>query len=194
MFDPPIAVRQFPKLFCKQLVDELDKTITNISSSVFNADGTSKVDNYHRSSSAMLVDTAFRRDTALIMLNAVDLFASTMLAKRASLSEPLQFLKYDKENSGHFLAHTDNAYYDSQGIFRYTSPKRVLTCVAYINDDYEGGELVFNTVRDDQGQPIKLKPAIGEMVIFPSDIRFMHEVLTVTKGRRYSIVGWYDLK
>lgn len=128
------------------------------------------------------------------MTTAVDLFSTSVLAKRAILSEPIQFLKYDASQRGHFLAHTDNAYYDAHGNFRYTSPHRVLSCLAYMNEDYEGGELIFNTVRDDAGYPIKIKPKVGEMIIFPSDIRFMHEVLNVTLGRRYCIVGWYDLK
>lgn len=193
-FDPPIIIKQhFPKTFCKLLVDELDSS-SDVDSGVFNPDGTSKVDNYHRSSTAVMPSEQLRRDTELIMTTVVDLYAVSMLARRAVLGEPLQFLKYDEKRRGHFLAHTDNAYYDAQGVFRYTSPHRVLTCVAYINDDYEGGEIIFNTVKDADGHVIKLKPKVGELVIFPSDIRFMHEVVGVTKGRRYSIVGWYSLK
>lgn len=194
MFDPPVVIRQhFPKLFCKLLVDELDKS-SAVDSGVFDSDGSAKVDNYHRSSTAVMPIEDVRAAADTLMSTAVDLFATSTLAKRATLGEPLQFLKYDEVRRGHFLAHTDNAYYDAQGVFRYTSPHRVLTCITYINDDYEGGELIFNTVRDDQGHVIKMKPKVGEMIIFPSDIRFMHEVLNVTKGRRYSIVGWYSLK
>lgn len=193
-FDPPINVEQrFPKSFCKLLTDELERS-SAVDSGVFGLDGNSKVDSYHRSSAAVMPSDSFRHDTEMIMTTAVDLFASSVLAKRAVLAEPIQFLRYDADQRGHFLAHTDNAYYDSNGVFRYTSPQRVLSCLAYLNEDYEGGELIFNTVRDDAGQVIKMKPKVGEMIIFPSDIRFMHEVLNVTKGRRYSIVGWYSLK
>lgn len=194
IFDPPIIImQQFPKLLCKLLVDELDMS-TAIDSGVYSSDGIAKVDNYHRSSTAVMPSADVRAAAEQVMTTIVDLFAVSALAKHAVLSEPLQFLKYDEVRRGHFLAHTDNAYYDGQGAFRYTSPHRMLTCVAYINDDYEGGEIIFNTVRDDAGHVVKLKPKVGELVIFPSDIRFMHEVLNVTKGRRYSIVGWYSLK
>lgn len=195
IFDPPIIIKQsFPSSLCKLLVKKLDKVADTVDSGVFNPDGSAAVNSYHRSSTAVPLSGELRDDTELVITTAVDLFAASTLAKRASLGEPLQFLKYDEQRRGHFLAHTDNAYYDAQGVFRYTSPQRVLTCVTYINDDYEGGEIIFNTVRDEAGSSIKLKPKAGQMVIFPSDIRFMHEVLNVTKGRRYSIVGWYNLK
>lgn len=193
-FDPPVVIKQsFPKALCDLLVNELDKA-ESVDSGVFNPDGSAAVNSYHRSSTAMSVGGSLRTDVELVIGTAVDLFAVSTLAKRAVLAESLQFLRYDETRKGHFLAHTDNAYYDAQGVFRYTSPQRVLTCITYINEDYEGGELILNTVRDEAGRSIKLKPKTGQMVIFPSDIRFMHEVLNVTKGRRYSIVGWYNLK
>ena len=167
---------------------------TGVESGVFGSDGKAKVDSYHRSSVAIMPMAEIKSDVELLMTTAVDLFATSVLAKRATLAEPIQFLKYDSKNQGHFLAHTDNAYYDGQGVFQYTSPQRMLTCLVYLNEDYEGGELILNTVRDDNGQAIKLRPKAGEMIIFPSDIRFMHEVLNVTKGQRYSIVGWFCLK
>jgi predicted 2-oxoglutarate/Fe(II)-dependent dioxygenase YbiX len=193
-FDPPISInRHFPLSFCKLLVEELDRS-SSVDSGVFSTDGSAKVDSYHRSSTAVMPSNEMRSDAELIMTTATDLFSTSVLAKRAHLAEPIQFLKYESDRRGHFLAHTDNAYYDSHGVFRYTSPQRVLSCLAYLNDDYEGGELIFNTVRDVEGYPIRLKPKVGELIIFPSDIRFMHEVLPVTKGRRYSMVGWYGLK
>ena len=193
-FDPPVNIAQrFPKSFCKLLVSELASS-AGVESGVFGSGGFTKVDSYHRSSAAIMPTTETRLDAELLMTTAVDLFSVSVLAKRATLAEPIQFLKYDSKKQGHFLAHTDNAYYDGHGVFQYTSPQRMLTCLVYLNEDYEGGELIFNTVRDDSGHVIKLKPKTGELIIFPSDIRFMHEVLNVTMGQRYSIVGWYRLK
>jgi predicted 2-oxoglutarate/Fe(II)-dependent dioxygenase YbiX len=57
----------------------------------------------------------------------------------------------------------------------------------YLNDDYEGGELVFN----DYG--IIIKPEPGDMIIFPN--HYMHEVLKVLpKGsntRRHTMPTFY---
>ena len=53
-----------------------------------------------------------------------------------------------------------------------------------LNDDYEGGELQFQTGRD----PIIPKTQQGSMVFFPT--YFCHRVTMITKGTRYAIVGW----
>jgi predicted 2-oxoglutarate/Fe(II)-dependent dioxygenase YbiX len=52
-----------------------------------------------------------------------------------------------------------------------------------LNDDYEGGELVFW-----ESETIKLKA--GSIMIFPSNFMYPHKVMPVTKGTRYSYVSW----
>ena len=51
--------------------------------------------------------------------------------------------------------------------------------VAYLNDDYEGGEIHF------PNQNVTLKPKAGSLIIFPSQEPFIHEVKTITSGTRY---------
>jgi len=58
-----------------------------------------------------------------------------------------------------------------------------LSLLGCLNDDYEGGELIF---WDDT--EIKLKG--GSLLIFPSNFMYPHEVKPVTKGSRYSYVSW----
>lgn len=195
VFDPPVIIdKQLPLSFCSHLVQELNRSSATASGVHDSSSNTAKVDNYHRSSSAVMIEPTLYAEAAKLITTVVNLHSGWLLAKRAELCEPLQFLKYDASNAGHFLAHTDNAYYDGAGKFQYTAPKRHLTCVAYINDDYEGGDFIMHTVKNDDGSALKLHPAIGELVIFPSDIRFLHEVTNVTKGCRYSIVSWFSLK
>jgi predicted 2-oxoglutarate/Fe(II)-dependent dioxygenase YbiX len=105
--------------------------------------------------------------------------------------EPIQFLKYDSINSGEFKMHTDNAFYNEHGKFIFTHPKRILTSVTYLNDDYEGGELVLGFMKDQNGNCQSFKPLPGTTIIFGSDIRYPHQVLPVREGIRYSIVKWY---
>jgi hypothetical protein len=59
----------------------------------------------------------------------------------------------------------------------------VLSVVGCLNDDYEGGELVFF-------ENHKIKLNCGDIVVFPSCFLFPHQVSTVTKGVRYSFVSW----
>lgn len=59
----------------------------------------------------------------------------------------------------------------------------VLSIVGMLNDDYKGGEFIF---WDDY--EVKLKA--GDILIFPSNFMYSHEVKPVTEGTRYSYVCW----
>jgi len=59
----------------------------------------------------------------------------------------------------------------------------IVSIVGVLNDDYEGGEFVFNT-----NHKVKLKT--GDLLIFPSNFLYAHEVKEITKGNRYSYVSW----
>jgi pentatricopeptide repeat protein len=58
-----------------------------------------------------------------------------------------------------------------------------LSILGSLNNNYKGGELVFwdDTV-------VELKA--GEIMIFPSNFLYPHEVKLVTEGTRYSYVSW----
>ncbi len=57
---------------------------------------------------------------------------------------------------------------------------------------FQGGELVFNYLMDTEGRQIKLRPKAGQMVVFPSNPIFSHEVLPVTGGYRLTLVQWHN--
>lgn len=59
----------------------------------------------------------------------------------------------------------------------------ILSMVSVFNDDYEGGEFVFN---DDHVVELKA----GDTIVFPSVFMYAHRVETVTKGSRLSCVTW----
>ena len=58
-----------------------------------------------------------------------------------------------------------------------------LSVLGALNDDYEGGDLVFW-----ESDKIELKA--GSIMLFPSNFMYPHRVDTVTKGTRYSYVSW----
>lgn len=60
----------------------------------------------------------------------------------------------------------------------------VLSFVGNLNEDYEGGELVFFN-----GE-VKLDLKKGDICMFPSCFMYPHQVYQVTKGKRYSFVTW----
>jgi len=65
---------------------------------------------------------------------------------------------------------------------------RKLSLTVQLSDenDYEGGDLIFN---DGLNEPVKAFRGKGSVIVF--DSRALHEVTPVTKGVRYSLVKWY---
>ena len=88
----------------------------------------------------------------------------------------IDLLKYDV--GGKYEVHTDH----------YTTFIRHLSIIINLNDDYEGGDLVFT---DQQEKEVKrLKLGKGSIVFFPSNFMYPHIIEPITKGTRYSIVAW----
>lgn len=88
--------------------------------------------------------------------------------------EAFNFIKYGPGQ--HFMEHHDHGY----------SYNCTVSLVAYINDDYEGGELYFRL------QDLKIKPKAGDLYIFPSNFMYPHQAMAVKSGTKYSIVTMLD--
>lgn len=107
--------------------------------------------------------------------------------------------------------HADNCYFScpihgkDQGILRARCPGncpgsqylpnhtywREYTGLIYLNDDFEGGEILF-----EDGPCNKLYQKIipiqaGMLVIAPNGSNFYHEVFPIRKGTRYSLHLWF---
>ena len=91
--------------------------------------------------------------------------------------ENINILKY--EEGGFYKWHTDH----SGTIF-----PRTISMILLLNNDYEGGELMFSDA--DNKNQIALETKVGRLVVWPSNFMFPHSVSEVTKGTRYSIVAW----
>ncbi len=121
-----------------------------------------------------------------------------------SSSTDVQVLGYEAESF--YLRHSDDAseLRDLDGVtvgFRTVAPERKLTTVLFTTsytphptdiDHFSGGELLFNYLCDEQGNTITLRPEAGDMVVFLSNPYFSHEVLSVRKGFRLSLVQWHN--
>lgn len=103
-------------------------------------------------------------------------------------SEMPQILIYHP--GGHYKPHIDGEalFNDGTGVLKWKrNVERDISMVLYLNDDYEGGEIVFPK------QAISIKPRKGMLVAFPSNHHFLHGVNPVTSGDRYAIVNWFSL-
>lgn len=94
----------------------------------------------------------------------------------------LEFIKY--EVGGHYISHIDGQYLEGNTI-KIGPEQKDITCILYLNDDYEGGELIFNFFNK------TIIPQKGDVVTFPSNWRYLHKVSTITEGERYAIVIWF---
>ena len=86
---------------------------------------------------------------------------------------PLSISKYfvGKQMGPHADAHDDD-------------PAKTISCVLYLNDNYEGGELNF------PNHKIMIKPEAGSLVIFPS--KYLHESKVIKSGVKYMAPGFWN--
>jgi SM-20-related protein len=68
------------------------------------------------------------------------------------------------------------------------------SCKDDANDrfSFSGGELEFNFLKNIDGTDVVLKPSAGDMVVFPSNPYFSHEVKKVKSGYRLTLVQWHN--
>lgn len=69
------------------------------------------------------------------------------------------------------------------------SNNRIFSMVAFLNDDFEGGELVFPLF------DVSVKPKSGSVILFPSNFPYFHFANSVGKEHntetKYSLVTWF---
>lgn len=88
--------------------------------------------------------------------------------------EGVQLLKY---GAGQFFTpHVDDSP---------RRPRRV-SYSYYVNDDYEGGEITFTNFG------VTVKPKAHQLLVFPSNYAYRHEVRPVISGTRYAMVQWWN--
>ncbi len=98
-------------------------------------------------------------------------------------AEACSILRYLPGQS--YKRHVDNILLTSrfqqleQGI-----PTRDVSVVGYLNDDFEGGETLFDR------QNVKVKPRQGSAIAFPAYYTHPHQALPVTRGRKYAWTTW----
>lgn len=75
-------------------------------------------------------------------------------------------------------------HYENHPECDYESKWITLGIVLYFNDDYEGGELVF------EHKPISIKPKKGMLMVFPASEEYSHAVKEVHEKERIVFAGF----
>jgi PKHD-type hydroxylase len=104
---------------------------------------------------------------------------------------PLQFTQYSEQYQGEYKLHMDLDWLDANGIASQYGHQRKVSAIVQLSDPntYEGGDFEF-------GHEVREKPNCheirkqGTLMAFPSFLH--HGVRPVTKGKRYSLVGWFE--
>ena len=90
-------------------------------------------------------------------------------------SNQAEFLMYDVK--GKYEAHVDTFHVVSD-------ETRKISCLAILNDDFEGGKFYIQNGHDKIYPPQEK----GDIIIFPSFM--LHGVEPVTKGQRFTVITW----
>jgi hypothetical protein len=101
----------------------------------------------------------------------LDQYMSTYYARIEKFENP-QLLRYGKEQRFH-------DHIDDHPFFT-----RRISLTYYLNDDYEGGDVEFNRYG------LRFKAKKNDLLIFPSNFMYNHQVYPVTDGLRYVVVQW----
>lgn len=101
---------------------------------------------------------------------------------RLDYFESAQLLRY--ERGGWYKWHADA--YNREPLtdtwHRFTD--RDISVILYLNDGFTGGNLSFYYFN------YSLRPRKGDLVLFPSDYRYVHQAEAVLSGTRYAVVTW----
>ena len=89
----------------------------------------------------------------------------------------IPFMKYQKKS--YIGRHSDT---------RDNVSNKFISAVCYINDNYEGGQLL---IFDGIDEVSKIKPCSGDVVLLGHGIE--HEAMTVNSGEKYIFVIYFDI-
>jgi predicted 2-oxoglutarate/Fe(II)-dependent dioxygenase YbiX len=94
----------------------------------------------------------------------------------SSIINQIDLLRYTV--GGKYNVHTDHG----------TDSPRHLSIIMNLNNEYEGGDLVFTDQKEKEIKRLKLDK--GSIVFFPSNFMYPHSIQPIIKGKRYIIVSW----
>lgn len=116
------------------------------------------------------------------VMRAFQTVAAARFGRRFAWCEQPQVLGY--KPGGRYLGHADSEVLEEgQGVWRKVAD-RDISLLLYLDEDFEGGHLRFHYFN------YEYRPRTGDLVAFPSDGRYAHMALPVTRGERHVIVSW----
>ena len=174
--------KSIPENVCKELIDGCNKRDwqkhiwNNNQKGTFTSEPTKELD--------IMACTQEQQDKITpYLLEALDRYqikVSVPGEKTQSFLTKFSPIKFNKYEVGTMMReHYDHIHSLFDGKMKGVP---IVSIVANLNTDYEGAEFYC------RGKEIKLKT--GDILLFPSNFMYPHEVKETTKGTRYSFVSW----
>lgn len=117
-------------------------------------------------------DRLNKRINALVQNNIFDFIKRTGL--KVKEQEPWEIIRYSESQK--LTWHCDNG----------NSHPCLISFVIYLNDDYEGGDVEFKNFLPGR----TVKPDAGSLLIFPSNLEYIHKVNPVKDGVKYALISF----
>ena len=176
------AKNYIPTEVCEELIDECNKkewkkhTWNNYAAGTHNSEPTKELD--------VMPCTQEQQDKItpylLKALEDYQIKVSVPGEKTQSFLTKFSPIRFNKYEVGTLMReHYDHIHSLFDGKMRGVP---IVSIVANLNESYEGAEFYC------RGKEIKLKT--GDILLFPSNFMYPHEVKETTKGTRYSFVSW----
>jgi len=110
---------------------------------------------------------------------AIDVYKEKFPYSNIEQCSAIDFLKYEHNSyKAGYKFHTDMGS---------SVPLRQLSLSVCLNNEFEGGEFVFDFPK----QKVQYPQNVGDIIIFPSNFMYPHQVNQITKGTRYALIGWF---
>ena len=167
-----------PQKFCEKIIHYFDNdyndagTVSGVDKNIRNCLTRSVL--YPKTFGEKICSNALQE----IIFNCVSQYTKKFNRLQIQKISQLDLLKYeanDFEAGYHF--HTD---------FGYKCTERALSISICLNNEYTGGEFIFDLPSGEFSVPQN----IGDAIMFPSNFMFPHQVNKVKKGTRYAVIGW----
>ena len=143
----------------------------NISGSNYKARDTDLIILPHHELQGSDILSEFAKEFHLEIKKCLDEYIKFYHAKIEKFENP-QLLRYGSEQKFH-------DHIDDHPFFT-----RRISMTYYINDEYEGGDVEFSRFN------LRFKAKKNQLLVFPSNFVYNHQVHSVTSGLRYVVVQW----
>ena len=178
-----IVENTIPKELCKELINECNKkewkkhTWNNYATGTFTSEETKELDVMPCTQEQQNKVTPYLIEALNRYQEKVSISGEKTEGPFLTKFSPIRFNKYEIGNT--MRKHYDHIHSIFDGKMKGVP---IVSIVATLNEDYEGGEFMC---RD---KKINLKT--GDILMFPSNFMYPHEVKETTRGVRYSFVSW----